>query len=167
MLFCGRMIRPHASPLPLSRPQMIYLSQSFCVSPVQLTDGRGGGDVRGAESYDRKKPWSSINNSIQSDGELRPSAFPPALDTSGGQVAWCEPGGGGGEGKDPVHCPVSTSLFRDGPPMPAVFRFVSCSLFLIFSSLLPLLSAAGRSRSRECRPAQAYAFLINIEGPLS
>jgi hypothetical protein len=38
------------------------------VSPVDLTDGRGGGGVRrGAESYDRKKAWPSINPSILTD----------------------------------------------------------------------------------------------------
>jgi hypothetical protein len=43
-LFCGRMIRLHAQPLPhLSRQQAVSLSQSSFVSPVELTDGRGGG----------------------------------------------------------------------------------------------------------------------------
>jgi len=41
------MIGIHASSLPLPRQQIVSLSQSSCVSPVQLTDGRGGG--RGAE----------------------------------------------------------------------------------------------------------------------
>ncbi len=36
-------------------------SQSSCVSPVDLTQGRGG---RGAKSYDGEKACPSINNSI-------------------------------------------------------------------------------------------------------
>ncbi len=60
---------------PLYRQQIVSLSQSSCVSPIQLTDGKGGGGGRrGAEPYDRKKAWSSINCSILSgekdvDGE--------------------------------------------------------------------------------------------------
>jgi hypothetical protein len=38
------------------------------VSPVELTDGRGGeGGEGGAKSYDCKKVWASINHSILSD----------------------------------------------------------------------------------------------------
>ncbi len=37
---------------PLSPQQFVSLSQSACVSPVQLTEGTGGGVGRGAESYD-------------------------------------------------------------------------------------------------------------------
>jgi hypothetical protein len=63
------MIRLYARPLPPSifRQQIVSLSQSSCVSPpVHLIDGRGGGEGvgrhgRGAESYDRKKAWASIN----------------------------------------------------------------------------------------------------------
>jgi hypothetical protein len=64
---CGRMIRQcavhYARPLLLLylREQIVSRSQSSCVSLIQLTDGRGGG--RGAESYDRKKAWASINRS--------------------------------------------------------------------------------------------------------
>jgi hypothetical protein len=54
------------SPLPpLYRQQAVSLSQSSCVSSVELTDGRGGG--RGAKSsYDDKKAWTSIHHSILS-----------------------------------------------------------------------------------------------------
>ncbi len=51
-------------PPPASRQQNVSLSQSFCISSVYLTDGGGGG--RGAESYDRKIAWPSINRSIPS-----------------------------------------------------------------------------------------------------
>jgi hypothetical protein len=62
------MIRLHAHPLPpLSRQQLVSLSQSSYVSPVELTDGRDSdGDGRKAESYDCKKAWPSINHSILS-----------------------------------------------------------------------------------------------------
>jgi hypothetical protein len=33
-----------------------------CVSPVELTDGRGGKGGGGAKSYDGEKAWSSINH---------------------------------------------------------------------------------------------------------
>ncbi len=47
---------PGSTPTPsLSRQQVASLSQSFCVSPVQLTNKRGDGGGRAAESYDRKK----------------------------------------------------------------------------------------------------------------
>jgi hypothetical protein len=54
---------PH--PLPLSRRQIVSLSQFSCVSPVEISDGReveGGG--WGAKSYDSEKAWSSLNHSI-------------------------------------------------------------------------------------------------------
>ncbi len=51
---------------PLSHQQVASLSQSSCVSPVQLTDGRGGGGGRGADSYDLKKAWPSVSCSILS-----------------------------------------------------------------------------------------------------
>ncbi len=44
----------------LSRQQVVSLSQSSCVSPVELTEGGG------AKSYDREKARSSINHSIVS-----------------------------------------------------------------------------------------------------
>jgi hypothetical protein len=57
--------RPH---LPLSENCLSSRSQSSCVLPDQLTDWReGGGGGRGAESYDRKKAWASINCSILFD----------------------------------------------------------------------------------------------------
>jgi len=56
-------------PPPPSRQQVGSLSQSSCVSPVELTDdkregegaggGRGGG---GAKLYDGEKGWSSIKH---------------------------------------------------------------------------------------------------------
>jgi hypothetical protein len=36
-----------------------------------LTGGGGGGGVRGAESYDRRKAWSSINRSVLSGIRIR------------------------------------------------------------------------------------------------
>ncbi len=62
------MIRLLVHPLhPLPRQQVVSLSQSYCVSPVELTAGRGGGEGgRGVKikSHDRKKAWPSINHSI-------------------------------------------------------------------------------------------------------
>jgi hypothetical protein len=55
--------------LSLSRQQVVSLSQSSCVSPVELSDGRGGRRGRGGgrgKSYDREEAWSTINNSILS-----------------------------------------------------------------------------------------------------
>jgi hypothetical protein len=54
----------HAPPFPLSRQQLVSLYLSSCVSPVELTDGRGGRG--GTKLYDREKVWPSINNSILS-----------------------------------------------------------------------------------------------------
>jgi hypothetical protein len=34
---------PHPLPSPLSREEVVSFSQSFCESPVELTDGREGG----------------------------------------------------------------------------------------------------------------------------
>ncbi len=54
--------------LPLSPPpspviKFVFLSQSSCVSPVELTNEKGGmGDVGGAKSYDLEKAWSSRNH---------------------------------------------------------------------------------------------------------
>jgi hypothetical protein len=49
----------------------IYLEQiderKYSYSPVQLTMRKGEGGGRGAESYDHKKAWASINCSIFSD----------------------------------------------------------------------------------------------------
>jgi hypothetical protein len=41
--FRGRMIRLIAHPLPTSCQQLVSLSQSYCVLPVELADGREGG----------------------------------------------------------------------------------------------------------------------------
>jgi hypothetical protein len=55
----GRMIRLQARPS--SRQQLVVsLSQSSCVSPVELTEGGGG------KTYDREKAWPSINHLILS-----------------------------------------------------------------------------------------------------
>ncbi len=54
---CGRMI--------WLSPSASCLSQSSCVSPVALTDGRGGRrGGAGANSNDREKAWSSPTHSI-------------------------------------------------------------------------------------------------------
>jgi hypothetical protein len=56
------------SSYPLSGQQVVSLSQSTCVSPVQLTNGiRGEEGGKRAESYDDEKAWSSINHSRLSD----------------------------------------------------------------------------------------------------
>jgi hypothetical protein len=55
---CGRIIRLHAL------PPSLFLSKSFYVTPVELSEGNGGG--RGAESYDSEKDWPSINRSVLS-----------------------------------------------------------------------------------------------------
>ncbi len=46
------------TPYTLSRQQVVYLSHSSCVSPVE---GEGRGE---AKSYDGEKAWSSINHSL-------------------------------------------------------------------------------------------------------
>jgi hypothetical protein len=53
---------------PLSRQQLVSLSQSSCVPSVKLIDGREGGDGVGEEPYHTtaSKPWPSINHSILS-----------------------------------------------------------------------------------------------------
>ncbi len=63
-LSCGRIISaPVTSPSPLSSQQVVSLTQSSCVSPVELTDGRKG--LRGwARSKIIRPP--SINHSILS-----------------------------------------------------------------------------------------------------
>ncbi len=45
---------------PLSHQQVVTLSQSYCMSPVEHSNGRGGGGG-GGKSYDRDKAWPSIN----------------------------------------------------------------------------------------------------------
>ncbi len=56
---------PSPTPLtPIFRQQIVSLSQSFCVSPVEHTNGGKGG--WGAKSYDREKAWPSTNHSVLS-----------------------------------------------------------------------------------------------------
>jgi hypothetical protein len=47
------------------------------VTPVELSDERGGegGGGRGAESYDCKKAWPSINRSMLSDPRCEYTAY--------------------------------------------------------------------------------------------
>jgi hypothetical protein len=71
-LFRRRMIWLLAHPH-LSCQQDAALSQSSCVSPVELTDGRGGRGERGAKSYDSEKAWSSINHTILSGRDVQPA----------------------------------------------------------------------------------------------
>ena len=47
-------------PAPISRSQVVSLSQSSYMSPVELTNGRGGRSEGGAKSYNHEKAWSSI-----------------------------------------------------------------------------------------------------------
>ncbi len=57
-------------PFPLSHQQVVSLSQSSSVSPVELTDRRvGERNGEGAKSYDSEKAWSSINHLILSGWE--------------------------------------------------------------------------------------------------
>ncbi len=51
---------------PLSRQQVVFLSQYSCVSPMNLTDGKGGGGGGGAKPYDGERAWSSINYTLLS-----------------------------------------------------------------------------------------------------
>ncbi len=59
------------SPPPLSRQQLVSLSQSSYVSPVERQGERGGGGGRGSKSYDSEKAWPSINPSIQSNHRIK------------------------------------------------------------------------------------------------
>ncbi len=58
------------TPPPLSRQQVVSLSQSSCVSPVEHTSGRGGEGRAGAKSYEGENAWSSINQLILSGATL-------------------------------------------------------------------------------------------------
>jgi hypothetical protein len=62
-LSCGPMVRLLA-PSPLSREQVVSLSQSSCVSPAELTERVGAGGVLEVEPNhcDREKVWPSINH---------------------------------------------------------------------------------------------------------
>ncbi len=56
---------PLSHPLPLFPKQIVSLSQSSCVSPVELTYGWVGfGDGGGSKSHDSEKAWSSIINHL-------------------------------------------------------------------------------------------------------
>jgi hypothetical protein len=56
---------------PLSLQQVVSLSQSCCVSLVELTYGkRAGGVGGGAKSYDGENSWSFINHSIHSGSSI-------------------------------------------------------------------------------------------------
>ncbi len=56
-----------STPSPLSSKQIVSLSQSSCVSPVELTGRWGKGWYGGgAKSYDIEKAWSLINHPILS-----------------------------------------------------------------------------------------------------
>jgi hypothetical protein len=57
--------RPLSSPL--SRQQVVSLSQASCVSPVELTDGRGGEGVGDEPNHACEEAWPSMNHSILSD----------------------------------------------------------------------------------------------------
>ncbi len=64
MLSRRRMIWLLPYPLPLSREQVVSLSPSSCVSPVELTDGgRGRGAGEEPNHMTARKPGSSINRS--------------------------------------------------------------------------------------------------------
>ncbi len=65
-------------PPPPFRQQIACLSQSSCVSPVELTTGRGGGGgggARGAKSYHCEKAWPSMNQSKLFARRLRRELF--------------------------------------------------------------------------------------------
>jgi hypothetical protein len=47
---------PPPPPSPLSRQQVVSISQTSCLSPVELADGGG------AKAYFIEKAWSSINH---------------------------------------------------------------------------------------------------------
>jgi hypothetical protein len=67
-------------PTPLSRQQVVALSQSSCLSPVQHTTGEGGGGGgREAKSYEREKSLASIHYSILSVRSPPPSRWTVAL----------------------------------------------------------------------------------------
>ncbi len=64
-------------PPPLVSNLSLFLS-SFCVSPVEPTDGRGGreGGGGGAKSYNDEKAWPSVNLSILSDARESNASSP-------------------------------------------------------------------------------------------
>ncbi len=64
-----RMIWLLSHPTPPNPVNKLYLffCMPVCVSPVDLTYGRGGKGGWWAKSYDNEKAWSSINHSNHSD----------------------------------------------------------------------------------------------------
>ncbi len=53
----------HANPLtPISRQKLVFLSWSSCVSPVELTDGKGGGGCEEPNHVTARKPGSLLSN---------------------------------------------------------------------------------------------------------
>ncbi len=70
-------------PSSLFLQQVVSLSQSSCVPPVELipTGEVGGGGGRGAKSYDGEKAWSSVNHSILSGPKI-------SVGGSGGGGPW-------------------------------------------------------------------------------
>jgi hypothetical protein len=55
---------PHPPPLPA---EALPATLIHAEKERQVAEGKGGGgSVRGVESYDRKKAWSSINHSVLS-----------------------------------------------------------------------------------------------------
>ncbi len=53
----------------LSRQQIVSLSQSAYVSPVELADWERGKGMEGAKSCDREKAWLSVNHSVLAEEE--------------------------------------------------------------------------------------------------
>ncbi len=66
-------LAPPSPPPPLFRQQVVCLSESSCVSPVQLSDVGGGRNGGGARSYDGEKALSSINHSVVCSTILYPT----------------------------------------------------------------------------------------------
>jgi hypothetical protein len=62
----GRIIRLLANPIPNPLPS-VSSTHRKAEKKRQLLNGRGGEGGRGAESYDRKEAWSSINPSVPSE----------------------------------------------------------------------------------------------------
>ncbi len=80
---CGHVIRLHAHPLPPLSPRYTRLATHRKTEKErQLADVRGGeGGGHGAESYDRKRLWPSINHSILSEF-LHNTIYKPAYKCS-------------------------------------------------------------------------------------
>jgi hypothetical protein len=65
-------------PSPLSNQQVFHLYQTSCVSPVELSDGRGWAVGGEAKSYDGEKTWSSIHHLILSASICTLLPLPPS-----------------------------------------------------------------------------------------